>query len=339
MAAFGQQTPTAPETNQPQQRQPIRPQITMPDENASSVVRQNSRGQRIVEIPLLDCSGLPCVEMTSGSGKTLRLLIDTGDANSYLDVKAAQTLGLTLQALPGSGDSTASQVQQTVVPGAKLGDLPMGDFPFMVLDTTPEPNQTAQKVPPLPADGALTYNAFQNRLLEIDFPRKLVRISEPEEAPASCPHACSNLIRKHFGGYGPVTLTADGFTIDGQPVDSQIDTLFTGTMLVYPASLEKLGLKKQAKAKHKEFFPFTQGGLKLSRFDGATESFRDLPLMQNAPIYFITADDHPPNVSFDATVGSGLLGQAIVSFDFKGMHMWIDAGTPPPAPAGGAPQR
>jgi hypothetical protein len=117
---------------------------------------------KLVEIPLSDCSGLPCIEMRSGSGKTLRLLIDLAQANAYLDSKAARTLGLDLKPLPGA------DLQQTVVPGAKLGDLPMGDFPFMVFDITP-----------LPADGALTYRSFQNRLVEIDFPRHIVHISEP----------------------------------------------------------------------------------------------------------------------------------------------------------------
>ncbi len=259
--------------------------------------------------------------MSTANGKTLRLLIDTGEANSYLDTKAAQSLGVALQPLNGS----TSEVQQTIVPGAKLGDLPMGDFPFMVLDASLQPDKPGGKPEPFPADGALTFRAFQNRLLQIDYPRRVVRVSEPQDAPQPCPHSCSDLVIKHFGNYGPVTLTADGFAIDGQPVDAQIDTVFTGTMLVYPASVDKLGLKKQAKAKDKELFPYTQSGVKLARFDGAAESYRDLPVVQNAPLYFFTSDDHPPAVQFDVTVGSGLLSHAAVSFDFKGMHMWMDS--------------
>src|SRR5947209_20166047 len=66
---------------------------------------QPSASPRMMEIPLLDCSGLPCIDMSAANGKTLRLLIDTGEANSYLDMKAAQTLGLELKPLKGSGDS------------------------------------------------------------------------------------------------------------------------------------------------------------------------------------------------------------------------------------------
>ncbi len=279
---------------------------------------------KLVEIPLLDCSGLPCVDLTTGSGKTLRLLIDMADVNSYLDTKEAKQMGLPLQPMKGSDGSDISEIQQTVVAGARLGDLPMGDFPFMVLDTsTPDPDHLKQQ--PLPGQGALTYSAFKNRILQIDYANHVARISEPQTAAAACPRACSNLLIKHFGGdFGPITLTADGFTVNGQPVEVQLDTLFTGTMLVYPASVEKLGLKKESKSKHKEIFPYTQGGLTLVRSDGATESFRDVLLTQNGPLYFGTSDDHFPTLHFDATAGWGLLSHAVVTFDFTGMHLWME---------------
>lgn len=293
--------------------QPLRPQSP------------GSLNLKLIEIPLLDCSGLPCIDMAAADGKTFRLLIDLADVNSFLDSKEAQVLALPLQALKSSDGNDISEIQQTVVPGAHLGDLPMGDFPFMVLDTaTPQPDR--QKQPPFPANGALTYSAFKNRVLQIDYAHHVVRISEPQSAPLACPRTCANLVIKHFGGdFGPVTLTTSGFTINGQPVDVQLDTMFTGTVLVYPGSVDKLGLKKQSKAKQKENFPYLQGGLTLVRADGATASFGDLPLMQSGPLYFGTSDDHFPAMHFDATVGWALLNHAVVMFDFSGMHMWMEA--------------
>jgi len=278
----------------------------------------------LTQVPLLDCSGLPCVDLAAGDGKTIRLLIDLGAANSYLDAKAAQNLGLQLQPLKANDGTDITQIQQTVVPGAHLGDAPLGDFPFMVLDTS-EPQQNGQKAQSLPADGALTYRAFQNRMLQLDYPNHLIRISAPLAEAQACPQKCGDLAIKHVGSSGPPTLTTTGFSINGQPVEAQLDTLFSGTMLVYPGAVEKLALKKQSKAKHKEFFPYIQGGLKLARAEGATESFYDVQLMQDAPLYFGTSDAHVPNVQFDATVGTDLLRRGVVTFDFKGMHMWIEA--------------
>ncbi len=295
-----------------------------PPQTQSAATPQGASLPKLVEIPLLDCSGLPCIDLANAGGKTFRLLIDMADVNSFLDTKEAKATGLPLQPMKGSDGNDISEIQQTVVPGARLGDLPMGDFPFMVLDTT-TPQPDASKTQPLPGDGALTYSAFKNRLLQIDYRNHVVRISEPQTTPLPCPRACSNLVIKHFGGdFGPITLTTDGFSIDGQPVDVQLDTLFTGTVLVYPGSVEKLRLKKQSKAKQKELFPYTQGGLTLAKAEGATEAFRDVQLMQDGPLYFATPDDHLPVVHFDATVGWGLLSHATVTFDFNAMHIWME---------------
>ena len=282
----------------------------------------------MVEVPLLDCAGLPCVELTTGSGKTLRLLIDMGEANAYLDTKAAQTLGVEPQALKGSEGGDISEVQQTIVPGARLGDLPLGDFPFMVLDTTPQPDKLGQKTEPLPGDGALTYGAFKNRVVQIDSRNHVLRISEPQADARPCPGDCSDLVIKHVGSWGPVTLTTTGFTVNSQPVEVQLDTLFTGTMLMYPGSVEKLGLKKQSRAKAKELFPYTQEGIKLARADDGAVTFRGIPLLQDGPLYFGTKDTNLPAVQFDATVGMGLLSRATATFDLKGMHFWMEGSAP-----------
>lgn len=279
----------------------------------------------MVEIPLLDCAGLPCVELTTGAGKTLRLLIDLGEANAYLDIKAAQSLAVDLQALKGSEGGDINQVQQTVVPGAHLGDLPLGDFPFMVLDTTPQPGKLGEKTEPLPGDGALTYGAFQNRIVQIDVRNRILRISEPQTDSQPCSQPCTSLAIKHVGHWGPVTLTTSGFAVNGQPTDVQIDTLFAGTMLIYPAAIEKLGLKKESKAKPKEVFPYLQGGMKLARSDTGTVSFEGTPLLQDGPLYFGTKDASLPDVSFDATIGMGILSRATATFDFKGMHFRIES--------------
>jgi hypothetical protein len=277
-----------------------------------------AQSPKTVELPLLDCSGLPCIDMGTGSGQTLRMVLDLGARNAYLDVKAAQKLGIQI--------SADSPVQQTTVAGAHLGDLPLGDLPFMVLDTTPDASTKKVQSKPLPADGALTFGAFQNRMLQLDLVRHVVRVSEPLNEALPCPGVCSDLVAKHFGKFGPVTLTVHGFEVNGQAIDAQIDTLFTGTILIYPSALDRLGIKKLSKSKQKEPFPYTQDGLQLTRADGVTEGFRGTVLLRDAPVYFWAEKDEAPSATqFDATVGITLLGHAPVTFDFKGMHFWIDA--------------
>ena len=52
---------------------------------------------------MLFCSGLPCVDATLAGGQHLKLLIDTGDEQSVIDLATAKKLGLAV------GDSVALQ--------------------------------------------------------------------------------------------------------------------------------------------------------------------------------------------------------------------------------------
>ncbi|MBV8808184.1 MAG: hypothetical protein JO033_05870 [Acidobacteriaceae bacterium] len=306
-----------------QQTQAIPPRAPLmpPEQNAPA-------GRRLVQIPLQDCSSLLCVDMISGTGRALHLVLDLGERNAYLSLQAAKALGLDTHPLKDKDGGAIPDVQETTVPGAKLGDLPMGDFPFMVIDTGPDMSQQepgkAVLGRSIPGDGTLTYGALQNRLVQLDIANHLLRVSEPQSDAVPCPHDCSDLITKHFGRFGPPTITADGFAVNGQPIDAQIDTLFTGTMIVYPAAIEKLGLKKQAKSKDKQVFPYLQNGIELARADGATQSYRNISLAQNGPLYFPLRNEPFTNMQFDATIGTALLSQGVTTFDFKGNHFWME---------------
>jgi hypothetical protein len=281
---------------------------------------------RFVEVPLQVCGSLPCVQMSTQSGKTLMLVLDLGEPNSYLDAKAAQSLSAEVKPMKSEGAADIAQVQQTVVPGAKIGDLPMGDFPFTVLDTSPSPDQlNAKQIPPFPADGVLAFRAFQNRIVAIDYAGHKIRISEPLDNEQPCPHACTDLVVRHVGKYGPVTLTTDGFAVNGHAVTAQIDTMFPGTMLIYQDFVNELGLKKMAKAKQKQFFPFLLGGVKLAQAEGATESYNGTLLGSDMPLFFFDKEDaHEDPANFNATVGSGIFQSGTAVFDFKGKHFWFE---------------
>jgi hypothetical protein len=284
------------------------------------------------EMHLFDCSGIPCVDMTVGStdgeAKTLRLLIDTSGPNAYLDSRVAAAMNLEVKPMAGADGKPIEEIQQTVAPGARLGDLPMGDFPFLVLSLN-DPGKSDSlkpgKTAPLPGDGALSFGSFKNRIVQLDFRNHRMRISEPLTAPQTVPPNSADLIVKHFGHSGPVTIVSPGFSVNGQPLEAQIDTLFTGTMVIYPESVKKFDLEKQSKSRQKEDFPFW-GGVKLVRGSADTESFGNLQLLENAPLYFTTGESatHTPEGEFDATIGIGLLIGSTVTLDFVDNKVWIE---------------
>jgi hypothetical protein len=148
-------------------------------------------------------------------------------------------------------------------------------------------------------------------------------VSQPLAAAAACAGSCGNLSTPTFGKKGPPILAATGFSINNQPVTAQIDTLFSGTLLVYPTSVNKLGLTKAAQTGKKRFFNYTDDGVDMLEGRAETEAFGKSVLARNTTVYFATPAVHLPDGMFDATVGHELLRNSVVSLDLHNMKMWM----------------
>ena len=269
--------------------------------------------------PLLDCSGLPCVEVTLASGKHLRLLIDTGNVASVLDKAVATDMRLETTPVMGSDGKPVVAYSRAVLPGVKIGDAFLGDVRILVMDLSDDIKRDRMPV----SDGTLAYTAFKDRILELDYRRKTVRISEALHDPVSCPVFCGKLTTPTFGKKGPPILVATGFSINRHLITAQIDTLFSGTMLIYPTSVDKLGLMDAAKTTNKDFFKYTDDGVEMLKTIGPTESFGPRILAKDAPLYFATPEVHLPNGMFDGTVGHALFEHSVLTLDLHDMKVWM----------------
>jgi hypothetical protein len=168
-----------------------------------------------------------------------------------------------------------------------------------------------------PVDGTLGYGAFKGRLLRLDFRHHLLEISRPALPQSTCEGGKISLIT--FGTHGPPIVTATGFRINKQPVLMQVDTMYTGTMLVYPDPVSKVGLVPQSSSGTLERFAFTDGGVDMIRGNASTQEFKQYQLGTNLPVYFGTPQVHVPDALFDGTVGLGVLKLGTASLDFVNM--------------------
>ena len=281
---------------------------------------QNAGGRKFAtEVPLLDCDGMPCVEARIGNGPNLKMGIDTGNVDSVLDAPYAEAAGLKPTAPLPAGAPPG--MYQTVIPSINVGSAKLANVGTlaMVLSDMVSQNQVPH------VDGTLAYTAFKDRILQIDFVARKVRISEVLTAPADCAGACGKISLVKFGKEGPPIVMADGFEINGRKVSAQIDTMYSGTLLVYTASIEKLQLVEAAKTNKSRDFPFTDGGVKMKEAPAEKESFRGVTLSGPAPlVYFPTPDVHEPDGLFDATVGIELFYRAALTLNFHDMTISVE---------------
>ena len=269
--------------------------------------------------PMLDCSGLPCVDVAIHGGKHLRMLIDTGNVNSTLDAAVAKVLGLELTPVNGGDGKPIPGYQRSVLSEVTLGDASLGEVKVLVMDIA-----SYIKKDQMPAaDGTLSYTAFKNRLLRLDYKKQTALVSEPLTESVPCPGFCGEITTPTFGKHGPPIVVSTGFSVNGRPLTVQLDTLFSGTMLVYPPSVEKLGLTRESESQKKQFFKYTDGGVNMMESEAATESFGSEVLARKVSIFFATTEVHQPDAMFDGTVGHGLFKGRVLTLDFHSNHAWL----------------
>ncbi len=78
------------------------------------------------QTPLLNCSGLPCVDVTAAGGRHLKMLIDTGNANSVLDRPIADAMGIRLQPVNGPDGKPYPGYASGTLAGLRIGDAALG---------------------------------------------------------------------------------------------------------------------------------------------------------------------------------------------------------------------
>jgi hypothetical protein len=262
--------------------------------------------------PMLDCSGLPCVQATTPSGAPLKMLIDTGNRRSILDASAARKLGLELKPFVGRDGKVHPEYSAATLRDLKIGAAGLGDVSVLVASL----GSDIQKGDLPNADGLLSYSAFGARLLRLDYKNRRVEMSDVLTHEVTCPRDCGTMTNPTFGKEGPAIVATTGFRVNGKPLVVQIDTLYAGTMLIYPTSVDKLGLTVQQKSKTTRKFAFTDGGVQMIQGHVASEGFGALTLARNCPVYFATPDVHVPDGMFDGTVGHELFLGHVLTFDF-----------------------
>jgi hypothetical protein len=139
-----------------------------------------------------------------------------------------------------------------------------------------------------------------------------------------CTKVCDTMSLITFGKEGPPIVVADGFEINGVKASAQVDTMYTGSLLVYTASIEKLSLSGAAQTTDVRLFPLTDGGVNMKVAPAQSEGFNGVTLARDAArVYFPTETVHEPDGLFDATVGLELFRDAVLTLDFHDMTIAV----------------
>lgn len=262
---------------------------------------------------LLSCSGLPCVDLKLPNGQVLRLAIDTGNPRSILDTASAERIGLILEPVHAPDGHVMTGFSTGVLPDLTLGSSKLPNVRVVVTSLTSAiDGGQAPKV-----DGTLGWGAFRGRVLELNFTQHRIEVGNSGSDQSACAGGKISFVT--FGNNGPPIVATTGFRVNDKPVLVQVDTMFSGTLLVFPEASQRLAFTREASSSQKEHFPFTDSGVDMIRSEASDESFGSVKLGTELPLYFPTPGVHLPDGLLDGTVGIGLLKLGTASFDFKKM--------------------
>jgi hypothetical protein len=293
----------------------------IPSTQAQTTSAAYSGVKFLTEVPLLDCKGTPCIEARIGDDATpLKFVIDTGNVESVVDTKLRTAADLKPLHPPMPGGAPMEMIP-TQIPTLHIGSMAMTQVSAFGMDLTDMINQN--QMPDVA--GSLAYTAFKDRIVQLDFVANKFRISDILTKPVKCVGKCDTIAYITFGKDGPPIVVADGFTINTERVSAQLDTMYTGSMLIYTASIDRLSLNGAAQTTDTRMFPLTDGGAAMRVADASEEGFQGITLVkEGAKVYFPTEAVHEPDGLFDATVGLELFRNTVLTLDFHDMTISLD---------------
>jgi hypothetical protein len=266
------------------------------------------------EVPFDLCKGMICVQAELTAGKPVTLLIDTGDAQNLISIELAKSYGWTLEPYVDKSGKVAAGVFNAGSHVLKLGKL-AEPVSFLAMSAADMGSHGIY-------EGSLVYTFFKDRILQIDYPHHLLRVSAALNGATTSGKARGQLKIVNFHTWGPPIVTGGPFAINGKSVEAQIDTGYTGTMLIYTAAIKPLGLSDIAKQGAGEVFPFTDGGVTMLAAKARQVGFSDTVIDGNAPlVYFPTPGVHEPDSPFEATVGNALFRNCVLTLNFHDLTL------------------
>lgn len=283
---------------------------------AASAAAKDAPPQFVAELPFRDCGGLICIDVALDGSPPRSLMLDTGNANSTLLSEIARELNWKLEPAQ-RGAETLPGIFRGGEHRVALGGL-QAKADFFVFDRA----LLGEHRPPV--DGSIACDFFKERVLEIDYPRHRLRISGVLSTPLSQRRAGGGTLKRiTFGERGPPTLVASGFTLDGKPLRAKIDTVFSGSLLVYDRALGQLGLAKSGKP---EFFGYLDSGVTLLAAAAPKIAFDGRALTPAQPLFYFPNDGSPlrqPEGLFEATAGNALFAHSVVTLDYYAMTIQV----------------
>jgi len=195
-----------------------------------------------IEVPFIFAHDEILVRVRIGQQEPVMMMLDTNTDPSSINLSFAQSQGFKLREIHGQvtgGGSGQPRVFLTKIERTELGSLLARDLEAVAIDLTKVQNRLGTQV-----QGVLGYNFLAGRVLQIDYPAKVLRFYRSSSALPIAKNGQA-VFPFRLGEDGEIIIM-EGVVINGQNAKATIDTGSDGTFALTPAAVESLSLTEVA---------------------------------------------------------------------------------------------
>lgn len=269
----------------------------------------------MVELSFDFSQGVIILDVDYGGTRPAKVALDTGDADSLLDLEAARAIGLPLEMkdlkTAGSGEGTVT-FYKTDPPRARLG---AAEFPGRGLIVMPvAKNLLADSG--IRCEGTLGYEFFKDRVVQIDYPGRKLRLyaTAPKgDARGAAEGADLPIQWRQYHAQSPQLITTDQLHIGDHTIPAQIDTCFAHGLILFTTKLPWLETRPTSEVGAVHYEEATLQPATVL----APIALGNLHFKTNPVAYLARSDAHVPETDISAVIGNRFFEAGVLTLDFR----------------------
>jgi predicted aspartyl protease len=285
-----------------------------------SSLAQASGKEQIVEVPFDFYRNEIIVQVNVNGKGPFNMMLDTGTDPSAIDLNTAKEIGLKLGSVGHQGTgggTTVNLAYETKLPLLEVGGLTARNVEALAIDLSKTSEALGK-----PIHGILGHSLLNNRIVQIDYPRRVVRFYSKSPFLKTANQSSGSKLTTLSFRYDD-NILIDGVSVNGRKMTANFDTGSSGNFQLTPAAVLDLGLDNEV------------GKAQVSKsvgYNGASENREGK--IKNVTIGRISVDE--PTVIFfgkgtgrdkknwGINIGNAFLKDFVVTVDYRSKTITLE---------------
>jgi hypothetical protein len=264
-----------------------------------------------VDVPFVFEHNEILVRVRIGGHEPVTMMLDTDSDPSSINLSFAQSNDFKLREIHGQvtgGGSERPKVYLTRLEGVELGSLQARDLQAVAIDLSKIQNRLGLQV-----QGVLGHDFLAGRVLQIDYPAKVLRFYRSSSALPSAKNVQAAFPFR-VGEDGDILF--DGVMINGKKAKATLDTGSDGMFALTPAAVETLGLTDAARQGQPDTSDGYKGTVQSTRgkIDRIGMGSMEVP---SPEVVFWAKGAGRDQRPWDLDIGNAFLKDYIVTLDYQ----------------------